>query len=127
MDRLVVEAAGLEARHRRQPLVVLHVIELSHDRPLEATDEGALVKAERILASAERLLPERRIEVRTEVCQSRAASTGIINMAIERGADRIVIGAHRFLGEYDCDLGATATTVLRRATVPVTVCYDPIR
>ncbi len=127
MDRLVVETAGLAARHLAEPLILLHVIELSHDKSLEATDEEALVEAERILTGAERLLPGRRIEVQTEMCQSRAASTGIINMAIERGADRIVIGAHRFLGEYDCELGFTATTVLRRATVPVIVCYDPIR
>ena len=100
---------------------------MGHEKPLEATDEGALVEAERILSGAERLLPDRRIEVQTEMRQSRAASTAIINTAIERGADRIVIGAHRFLGEYECDLGFTATTVLRRARVPVIVCYDPIR
>ena len=127
MDPTVVGTAAVLARHRRRPLVLLHVIEVGHERPVDASEEQAILTAERIISEAERMIPEGRITLRTEIRQARRASTAIINTAVEAGADTVVVGAHRFLGEHECDLGFTATRVLRHATTPVIVCYDPIR
>ncbi len=127
MDESVTATAALLARRHRCPLLLLHVIEVSHEQPLETSDERAVVQAEAVLAAAEDYVRDRRVNLATEVCQARAASTAIIAAALRHSASAIVIGAHRFLGQHDCDLGFTATHVLRHATIPVTVCYDPIR
>ena len=127
MDEIVTSTAALLARRRRRPLLLLHVIEVGHQRPLETSDEQAVVRAEAILAAAQKHVGDRRVTVETEVCQARAASTAIIAAALRHDAASIVVGAHRFLGQHECDLGFTATHVLRQSPVPVTVCYDPIR
>ena len=127
MDEIVTSTAALLARRHRRPLLLLTVIEVGHQRPLETSDEQALVRAEAILAAAQEHVGDRRVKVETEVCQARAASTAIIAAALRHDAASIVVGAHRFLGQHECDLGFTATHVLRHSPVPVTVCYDPIR
>lgn len=127
MDEIVTSTAALLARRCRRPLLLLHVIEVGHQQPLETSDEQALVRAEAILARAQKHVGDRRVRVETEVCQARAASTAIIAAALRHDAASIVVGTHRFLGQHECDLGFTATHVLRQSPVPVTVCYDPIR
>ena len=127
MDEVVTCTAALLARRKRRSLLLLHVIEVGHQRPLETSDEQLVVRAEAVLAAAEAHVGERRVKVETEVCQARAASTAIIAAALRHDAASIVVGAHRFLGQHECDLGFTATHVLRHSPIPVTVCYDPIR
>lgn len=127
MDEIVTSTAALLARRHRRSLLLLHVIEVGHQQPLETSDEQALVRAEAILATAQKHVGDRRVKVETEVCQARAASTAIIAAALRHDAASIVVGTHRFLGQHECDLGFTATHVLRQSPVPVTVCYDPIR
>ncbi len=127
MDETVVTTAALEARHRHAALVLLHVIEVGHALPLDTSNEAQILAAERVVSTAKKMAPGNRLEVRTEIRQARAASAAIIETAIEQSADAIVVGTHRFLGELDCDLGYTATHVLRHAPVPVIACYDPIR
>ena len=127
MDEMVTSTAALLSRRQKRELLLLHVIEVSHEQPLETSDEHAVVQADAVLAAAEEYVRDRRVKAATEVCQARAASTAIISAALRHGAASIVIGAHRFLGQHDCDLGFTATHVLRHATMPVTVCYHPVR
>ena len=127
MDGNVADVAALLARRRRWPLLLLHVIEVGHDLPLETSDERAVLEAEVVLSSVEDRVKSGGVTVTTEVSQARAASTAVIASALRHDARSIVIGSHRFLGQHDCDLGFTATHVLRHSTIPVIVCYDPIR
>ncbi|MBM4435650.1 MAG: universal stress protein [Actinobacteria bacterium] len=127
MDAPVITAAALFARHERRPLLVLHVIEVGHSQALGARDPGRAASATRIVSEAQALLPRNGISVRSDVVQARAAGPAIVERAAVDGAAAIVLGAHRFLGDAECDLGFTATYVLRHATMPVTLCYDPIR
>ena len=68
-------------------------------------------------------------ELLTQVDLRGRVVTGAANIAaaLRHDASSIVVGAHRFLGQHECDLGFTATHVLRHSPVPVTMCYDPIR
>ena len=127
MDQAVVATAAVRARHRRAVLVLLHVIEVGHVSPLGASNEAQVLAAERVVSAAEKMAKGNRLEVRTEIRQARAASAAIIETAIEEDAESIVVGTHRFLGDLECDLGYTATHVLRHSSVPVIACYDPIR
>ena len=128
MDRPVVTTAGLLAREYRASLILLYVIEVSRKDPVEASSDVTLGSAEVLLATAERILPaENQVSVRTEIRQARSASIAIIETSLRSQAQSVVVGAHRFLGEHECDLGDTATHVLRHSPIPVVVCYDPIR
>ncbi len=127
MDAAVVKTAALLARDRKAPLLLLHVIEVSHRHPMDTSSDEMLRTADAVLAGAERLAPANGVDVRTEIKQARSASSAIVETSLDGGASAIVVGAHRFLGEHECDLGCTATHVLRHAVAPVLVCYDPIR
>ena len=127
MDEAVVTTAALLARARSTSILLLHVIEVSHRLPLNVSSDEMLGQAEAVLDDARRLLPSNGAPVRTEVKQARSAFSAIVETSLAEEADTIVVGAHRFLGEHDCDLGRTATHVLRHAVTPVVVCYDPIR
>ncbi len=127
MDEAVVTTAALLARARSTSVLLLHVIEVSHRLPLNVSSDEMLGQAEAVLDDARRLLPSNGAPVRTEVKQARSAFSAIVETSLAEEADTIVVGAHRFLGEHDCDLGRTATHVLRHAVTPVVVCYDPIR
>ena len=127
MDEAVVTTAALLAREHKASVLLLHVIEVSHRLPLNVSSDEMLGQAEAVLANARRLLPSNGAPVRTEIKQARSAFSAIVETSLAEEADTIVVGAHRFLGEHDCDLGRTATHVLRHAVTPVVVCYDPIR
>ena len=128
MDRPVVTTAALLAREYKASLILLYVIEVSRCKPVEASSDESLISAEAVLATAERILPStNQVKVRTEIRQARAASTAIVETSLHSQAQSVVVGAHRFLGEHECDLGDTATQVLRHSVVPVVVCYEPIR
>ena len=127
MDEAVVTTAALLARAHNTSVLLLHVIEISHRLPLNVSSDAMLGQAESVLDDARQLLPSNGAPVRTEVKQARSAFSAIVETSVAEDADTIVVGAHRFLGEHDCDLGRTATHVLRHAVTPVVVCYDPIR
>ena len=127
MDSAVVTTAALLARGHRTSVLLLHVIEVSHRRPVDVSSDAMLGQAEEVLTNARRHLPSGGAPVRTEIKQARSAFSAIVETSLDEDADTIVVGAHRFLGEHDCDLGRTATHVLRHAVTPVVVCYDPIR
>lgn len=127
MDAAVVTTAALIAREHKTSVLLLHVIEVSHRQPVEVSSDEMLGQAEAVLTNARDLLPPEGASVRTEIKQARSAFSAIVETSLAEEADAIVVGAHRFLGEHDCDLGRTATHVLRHAVTPVVVCYDPIR
>lgn len=127
MDEAVVTTAALLARARHTSVLLLHVIEVSHRLPVNVSSDEMLGQAESVLENARSLLPSNGASVRTEIKQARSAFSAIVETSLAEEADTIVVGAHRFLGEHDCDLGHTATHVLRHAVTPVVVCYDPIR
>ena len=105
--------AGVEAS-------LLHVIEVSFDRNLDAEDEGAMTRADEILSSAESMLRARGIHVRTSTVQARAAGPAIVDDASETGTDLIVMGLRykkRFGGQWDA--GRTVPYVMRNSTAPV--------
>ncbi len=127
MDEAVVTTAALLARAHHTSVLLLHVIEVSHRLPVNVSSDEMLGQAESVLENARSLLPSNGASVRTEIKQARSAFSAIVETSLAEEADTIVVGAHRFLGEHDCDLGRTATHVLRHAVTPVVVCYDPIR
>lgn len=99
---------------------LLHVIEVPFDRQLDDEDETAVAFADEVLGRAEAFLVEQQIQVETGVVQARAAGAAIVDDAVERRADLIVMGLRykkRFGGQWDA--GRTVPYVMRNSAAPV--------
>jgi nucleotide-binding universal stress UspA family protein len=99
---------------------LLHVIEVSFDRTLDAEDPTAVAFADEVLGRGEAFLTSHEVTARTGVVQARAAGAAIVDEAVEWGADLIVMGLRykkRFGGAWDA--GRTVPYVMRNSTAPV--------
>jgi nucleotide-binding universal stress UspA family protein len=103
------------ARRTKAEVFVIYVIEVKRHLPLDvdlpteaAAGDGVLAKAEDVAEAAE-------VRIETELLQARDVGTAIVDEAIERNVDLIVMGLpfKRKFGEYD--LGKTAPYVLKNA------------
>jgi nucleotide-binding universal stress UspA family protein len=119
-DDSALRLATLLLAGTRGETSLLHVIEVSFDRPLDAEDAAAVAFADEVLGRSEAFLEEHEVTVRTGVVQARAAGAAIVDEAIEWGADLIVMGLRykkRFGGAWDA--GRTVPYVMRNSTAPV--------
>ena len=99
---------------------LLNVIEVPFARTLDAEDEDAVTRADRILSGAQSALEERGVRARISTVQARAAGAAIVDEANEQGADLILMGLRykkRFGGQWDA--GRTVPYVMRNSTAPV--------
>lgn len=99
---------------------LLHVIEISFDRTLDAEDPEAVAFADEVLGRGEAYLTAHEVTARTGVVQARAAGAAIVDEAVEWGADLILMGLRykkRFGGAWDA--GRTVPYVMRNSTAPV--------
>ncbi len=136
-ERLVVPVAGYEIDARVFDLLpvllsknggtitFLYVVEVPQAMPLDAELPVEIDQGERALQNAERTasgrLSTKGTHIVTELLQARAAGPAIIDEAVERDADAIVMTAaiHRRHGRST--LGATTDHVLLNAPCEVLV------
>lgn len=136
-ERLVVPVSGSHADDRALDVLpallakdggsvtFLFVVEVPLSMPLDAELPNEINEGEQALRRAERIaklsLHSRTTYVVTELLQARAAGPAIIDEAIERGADAIVMTAaiHRRHGRPT--LGETTNHVLLHAPCEVVV------
>ncbi len=136
-ERLVIPVAGsaIDARvldilpdlFRKDggSVTFLFVVEVPQAMPLDAELPGDVDEGERALRHAETVarqsLPTRTTHIVTELLQARAVGPAIVDEAIERGADAIVMTAsiHRKHGRDS--LGETTNYVLLNAPCEVVV------
>lgn len=108
------------ARENKGQVYVVHVIEVRRALPLDAeVPETAL--AEEIITKAEQTARTEDFEVGGEILQARDAGPAIVDEAIERGADLIILGSefHQPFGEFQ--LGRIIQFVLKSAPCEVWV------
>jgi nucleotide-binding universal stress UspA family protein len=99
---------------------LLHVIEVSFDRSLDAEDPQAVAFADEVLSRSEAFLAGHEVKARTGVVQARVAGAAIVDEAVEWGADLLIVGLRykkRFGGAWDA--GRTVPYVMRNSTAPV--------
>ena len=122
---MAVEFACNIAQRGRGKVHVVHVIEVRRALRLDAdlTDEAQ--KGEEILTQAEMAARRQDFEVDGELLQARDAGHAIVDEAIERKADAIVIGVpyRRPFGEFE--LSRVPTHVLRTAQCEVVLLRMP--
>jgi nucleotide-binding universal stress UspA family protein len=118
-------ACGL-AKKPKAKIYVVYVVEVKRSLPLDAVIESEIAKAEKILARAEEIASDKDYEVETAVIQGRDAGPAIVDEAMEREVDLILIGftyKKRF-GVFN--LGRVIPYVLEEAPCRVLLCREPM-
>jgi nucleotide-binding universal stress UspA family protein len=102
-------------RRNKASVYAIYVIEVKRTLPLDVDLPPEAAKGDSVLARAEHVAEEFGVDAETEILQARDVGTAIVDEALERDIDLIVmgIGYKRKFGEFD--LGHTAPYVLKNA------------
>jgi len=121
--RAVALACSIAKRNKGRVYVV-HVIEVKRSLPLDAELEPEASEGERILLQAEKAADEQDFEVRGELLQARDPGHAVVDEAVERGVDAIILGVEhrRPVGEFQ--IGRLVQYVFRNAPCAVWVCRE---
>ena len=139
MKRLLVPVKGsagdlrvldlVEQLAVRQPVAVtlIYVVEVQQSMPLDAELPAEIENGERVLREAESAAlsgpsgAERKHRVTTELLQARSAGAAIVDEAIERASDSIVLAARIRKRHGKTTVGETVNYVLKNAPCEVIV------
>ena len=122
---MAVEFASMLAKRSRGKVHVVYVIEVKRSLPLDAELVSEAQRGEEILNQAELAAKRQDFEVEGDLLQARDAGHAIVDEAMERGADAIVLGVpfRKPFGEFD--LGRLPNHVLRSAHCEVILLRMP--
>jgi len=124
-----VEAVKLAcdlAKKSKAKVHVVYVIEVKRSLPLDAVIEPEIEKAEKVLTRAEDIASDRDYEVETDLIQAREVGPAIVDEAMERDADLILMGVtyKKRFGTFS--LGRVIPYVLEEAPCRVLLCREPV-
>ena len=125
-DDEAIQIACSVGRRQKARIYVIYVIEVKRNLPLDAELEPEQEQGEKVLDHAEQVAATMDAGVETELLQAREVGPAIVDEAIERGVDAIVMGLpyKRRFGEFT--LGSTANHVLKHAPCSVWVVREPV-
>ena len=129
--RILVPVAGTEADEKAMKLAcrlakrdkgkvwAVSVVTIKRALPLDAEINSEIQSAEDILDRVENIAEEEDYEVETDVLQAREVGPAIVDEAVERGVDLILMGIRykRRFGQFS--LGNVVPYVLKNAPCPV--------
>ena len=124
-DYAVGLACGL-AKKQKALIYAAYVIPIERTLPLDVEIEGEIQKAEDILNHIERVAEAQDYKIETELLQAREAGPAIINEAIEREVDLILMGVEykKRFGKFS--LGDVVPYVLENAPCRVILYHQPV-
>lgn len=125
-DREAVELACRMAKEAKGKVYVVYVIQVKRSLPLDTELEPETERAEEVLGRAEEAADEQDYEIETDLLQTREIGPAIIDEAMERSADVILMGMgyRKRFGQFD--LGETIPYVLKNAPCRVIVLRQPL-
>lgn len=125
-DEEVIRLACTLAKKRKAKVYVVHVIEVQRSLPLDAEMEPEIERGEKVLAHAQTIADTLDCEVETDLLQAREAGPAVVDEAVERGVELIIMGMEykKRFGEFD--LGSAVPYVLRNAPCRVLVWREAI-
>ncbi len=120
-------ACSLAKRKNGSRIFAVHVIPVERSLPLDAEIEPEIGKAENILAKVEDIAQEWGCVVETDILQAREVGPAIIEEAVERGIDLILMGVKymRRFGQFS--LGSVVPYVLKNAPCRVILYHQSLR
>lgn len=113
------------ARKNKGNVVAVHVIEVKRTLPLDAELAPEEATGDEILSRAEEVAKRQGFRVESEILHAREAGPAIVDEAIERQADLIVLGTgyDQPFGEYQ--ISGLVQHVLKNAPCEVWLCRHP--
>jgi len=109
-------------RRDKAKLLLLHVIEIQRALPLNSESMSASERAEKILEQTEQIATKLGVVAETDLLQARLAGPALVDAAIERGVDLVVMGLPYRRKPDQFYLGATTMYVLSHAPCRVWFC-----
>ena len=125
VDKEALQLACGIAKDNKSKVHVVYVIEVKRSLPLDAELEREIQKAEEALKRAEDIADVEEWEVETDLLQARDVGPAIVDEAVERESDLVVMGVEykRRFGEFH--LGHSAPYVLKNAPCHVLLLRQP--
>jgi nucleotide-binding universal stress UspA family protein len=125
-DRDMISLACMIGRLNRSEIHVIYVIEVKRSLPLDADLPQEATRGEEVLDRAEEFASEHDESVQTELLQARDVGTAIVDEAINREVDLILLGINyeKRFGEFS--MGKTVPYVLKNAPCRVWICRQAI-
>lgn len=126
VDEEAITLACRLAKKGKARLMAVYVIPIDRTLPLDAELESEVEKAERILDHMENVAAGENCSLETDLLQARDAAPTIVDEAIQREADLIVIGTtyQRRFGQFS--LGDIIPHVLKHAPCRVILYHQYI-
>jgi len=114
-DDEAIKLACRLAKKDKGKIWAVYVVTVKRTLPIDARDEYESRKAEEILEHAESVAEEQEYELETDLLQAREAGPTIVDEAVERNIDLILIGIEykRRFGQFS--LGSVVPYVLKNA------------
>ena len=125
-DGEVIKLACNLARKSKAKVYAVYIIEVERSLPLDAQIDSETEKAEKILTQAEDAAADADYDVETDVLQARDAGPAIVNEAVERGADLIIMATSYKKPHSVPDLGKAVYYVLKEAPCRVLLYRDSV-
>ena len=110
---------------KKGTVYLFNVLEVARDLPLDAPPQADVERSDALLERMERVAHSEKRNVEIEAVQAREAGPTVVNEAIERGVDAIVVGVDFSKARGEFELGATVNYVLRRAHCQVWLSRGP--
>lgn len=91
------------ARRTHATVSILYVIEVPRQEPVDVELPAEVERGERILSTAEEIAKDHHIRLRGELLQARQAGLAVVDEAVEKRVDAIVVGLefHRPFGRFE--------------------------
>jgi nucleotide-binding universal stress UspA family protein len=126
VDEAAISLACRVAKESKGRVYIIYVIEVKRSLPLDAELQSEVQRGEEVLDHAEQVAEDLGYEVDTELLQAREVGPAVVDEAIERGVNLIVIGIpyKKRFGEFN--LGRTTPYVLKNAPCQVWVVRQAI-
>jgi len=124
-DKEAIRLACRLSSKNKKKILAVYVITIKRTLPLDAEIDSEIKKAESILEQIEVAAEEIDCEIDTDILQAREAGLAIVDEAVERGVELIVMGViygTRF-GQFS--LGNVVPYVLKNAPCRVILYHQP--
>lgn len=126
LDEEAIALACMIARRDKAKFLLLHIIEIQRTLPLSAESAPEIERSEKLLERAEEAANKCGVGVETDLLQARAAGPALVDEAVARGVDLIVMNVPFKLKPDHLYLGVTTTYVLNHAPCRVWLCRQNI-
>ncbi len=126
VDPIILDLAATISKRDRTQVAVVYVVEVGLELPVDADLPEELERGERVLIAAERTARDRGLRATYDVLQARSVGAAIVDEAVQRGADLIVLGAQVRERYGEPTFGSTVPYVFMHAMCEVWVCRVPL-